>query len=267
MKIKDRIKELRRVPAKDLAPNPRNWRTHPVQQRDALKGVLAEIGWAGAALARELEDGTLQLIDGHLRAETVPDGDIPVLILDVTEEEANLLLATYDPLTGMAEADSEILGKLLAGLSAEHEAIVTMLSGLAEDNGIDLFSDGAVVDDDRYTSKIAIPVYEPKGDKPPLSDLIDRSKTERLIANINTANIPEDVKIFLRLAAERHTAFHFGRIAEFYCHASQELQELMEQSGLVIIDFDKAIENGFVHLTDRLGKLADLEAAEFDDEE
>lgn len=45
MKIRDRIVELVRVPASELVPNPKNWRTHPTAQADALKGVLAEVGW------------------------------------------------------------------------------------------------------------------------------------------------------------------------------------------------------------------------------
>ena len=72
MKIRDRIKELRRVSAGQLRPNPGNWRSHPQQQRDALRGVLAEIGYADALLARELPDGSLELIDGHLRAKPRP---------------------------------------------------------------------------------------------------------------------------------------------------------------------------------------------------
>src|SRR3972149_5815743 len=79
MQIRDRIKELRRVRASDLKPNPRNWRTHPSGQQDALRGVLAEVGYADALLARELADGTLMLIDGHLRAEPTPDAVVPVL--------------------------------------------------------------------------------------------------------------------------------------------------------------------------------------------
>src|SRR4029079_15258456 len=73
MHIRDRIKELRRVRAADLRPNPRNWRVHPPAQQDALRYLLAEVGYADALLARELDDGTLLLIDGHLRAETTPD--------------------------------------------------------------------------------------------------------------------------------------------------------------------------------------------------
>lgn len=78
MKIRDRIRELRRVPASELLPNPKNWRTHPKAQQDALRGVLAEVGMADAVLARELPDGSLMLIDGHLRAETAADAKVPV---------------------------------------------------------------------------------------------------------------------------------------------------------------------------------------------
>jgi hypothetical protein len=84
MKIKDRIRELRRVKASDLVPNPRNWRVHPKEQTAALKGLLQEIGYAGALLARELPDGKLMLIDGHLRRDTTPTSIVPVLVLDVT---------------------------------------------------------------------------------------------------------------------------------------------------------------------------------------
>jgi hypothetical protein len=55
MFIRDRIRELRRVPAGQLRPNPKNWRTHPPAQRDALKGLLAELGYCDALLVRELE--------------------------------------------------------------------------------------------------------------------------------------------------------------------------------------------------------------------
>src|SRR5258707_2226606 len=102
--IRDRIRELRRVPARDLLRNPRNWRRHPGEQAAALRGILQEVGYADALLARETPDG-LMLIDGHLRAETTPDQVVPVLILDVTEEEADKILLTLDPLAGLATVD------------------------------------------------------------------------------------------------------------------------------------------------------------------
>lgn len=135
MKIRDRIKAFRRVPASELLPNPKNWRTHPQAQRDALRGILAEIGFAGACLARETPEG-LMLIDGHLRAEEAPDAKIPVLILDVSESEADKLLACLDPMAAMAEADAAKLDSLLREIDTESEALAGMLTELAEENGI-----------------------------------------------------------------------------------------------------------------------------------
>ncbi len=125
MQIRDRIKELRRVRAADLRPNPRNWRLHPPAQQDALRGVLAEVGYADALLARELPDGTLMLIDGHLRAETTPDAVVPVLVLDVDEAEADKILLTHDPLAGMATVSQEHLQALLAEVQTESAAVAS----------------------------------------------------------------------------------------------------------------------------------------------
>jgi hypothetical protein len=132
VKIRDRIKELRRVPAGQLCPNPRNWRTHSDAQRNALQGVLAQVGYAGALLARELPDGSLELIDGHLRAETTPDATVPVLVLDVNEEEANLILATHDPLAGMAGVAHETLEALLAEVHTDNPAVQAMWDELSK---------------------------------------------------------------------------------------------------------------------------------------
>lgn len=131
MQIRDRIKQLRRVPAAQLRPNPKNWRIHPPEQQDALRAVLAEIGYAGALLARELDDGSLELIDGHLRADTTPDMTVPVLVLDLTSREADKLLAFYDPLAGLAVPNSEAFQNLLAQIPVEGPALQNMLNGIA----------------------------------------------------------------------------------------------------------------------------------------
>lgn len=131
MKVRDRIKAFKRVPANQLLPNPKNWRTHPQAQQDALRGVLAEVGMADACIARELPDGSLMLIDGHLRAETVADAKVPVLILDVTEEEADKLLVTLDPLAAMADSDSDKLQELLKGVATDNDALRQMMQETA----------------------------------------------------------------------------------------------------------------------------------------
>ena len=134
MQIRDRIKELRRVPASQLQPNPLNWRTHPRRQQDALRGILAEVGYADALLARETPVGGLMLIDGHLRAETTPDALVPVLILDVDEAEAAKILATLDPLAAMAQADAGRLDRLLREVETKNEALQELLTRLADEH-------------------------------------------------------------------------------------------------------------------------------------
>ena len=148
MKLRDRIRELRRVPASELRPNPKNWRTHLKAQADALKGVLAEIGIADAVLARELPDGSLMLLDGHLRLETMADQILPVLVLDVDEAEGDKVLATLDPLAAMAEADSAKLDAILREVDTGSPELQQMLADLAEEAGLYQDGDKEIVEDE-----------------------------------------------------------------------------------------------------------------------
>jgi ubiquinone/menaquinone biosynthesis C-methylase UbiE len=131
--IKNRIKELRQVKASELLTNPRNWRRHPVGQAEALRGALTEIGYADALIAYETPEG-LMLIDGHLRAETTPDMEVPVLVTDLDEEEANKLLMTLDPLSAMASADTDIFDTLRQITTVENDALQEMLGAITDGN-------------------------------------------------------------------------------------------------------------------------------------
>jgi len=104
----------------------------------------------------------------------------------------------------------------------------------------------------KYTKKIETPIYEPSHAAPHLLELCDATKTRRLLSEIDAADIPEDEKRFLRMAAWRHAVFHYEKIADYYAHATLATQRLMEESALVIVDFDAAIERGFVRLCDEI---------------
>ena len=133
--VRDRIVELRRVRAGDLAENPRNWRRHPERQRRALRAMLEEVGFADAILARERADGVLEIIDGHLRKSMDPEMVVPVLLLDVDEEEADKLLASLDPLASLAVADPEPLADLLASMDTRSENLRVLLAKIATEAG------------------------------------------------------------------------------------------------------------------------------------
>jgi len=132
MNWKDRVKEFRRVPASELKANPKNWREHPAEQRKALGGVLDEVGIAGALLARETDDG-LELIDGHLRTEMDDATEWPVLILDVDEAEADVLLASIDPIGALASRNDAALTDLIASIKTDNAALGEMLESMAKD--------------------------------------------------------------------------------------------------------------------------------------
>ena len=118
------------------------------------------------------------------------------------------------------------------------------------------FSLDDLTEDETYTRKIEPPTYEPtEGTAPGIDELYDKSKYDDLLRYIDNADIPQEVADFLRMAATRHIVYDYGRIAEFYAHQPKEIQELMESSALVIIDYDKAVDNGFVKLTNELETL------------
>jgi DNA modification methylase len=159
MQIRDRVRELRRLRAGDLTPNPKNWRTHPKAQADALRGILAEVGYADALLARELPDGSLILVDGHLRAETTPDQEVPVLVLDINEAEADKLLLSLDPLAALAETNAVALDALLREVDTGSEGLQQMYADLAE--AAELYQDEKEVVEDEVPEPPVDPITKP----------------------------------------------------------------------------------------------------------
>lgn len=110
-----------------------------------------------------------------------------------------------------------------------------------------------------YTKAINIPQYTPSDVKPPVESLVDYQKYGKLLAEIDKSDVTEEEKKFLRFAAARHLVFHYSVIADYYAHATPEMQRLMEKSALVILDIDDAIANGYVKLSKDIRKI--LEAS------
>ena len=142
----DRVVELRRVPADTIRPNPWNWRLHPQNQSDALVEMLGEIGFAGALIARETPEG-LELIDGHLRQEVAGSEVVPVLVVDMNDEEVRRLLATLDPIGAMAQTDVIALTALLDTLEVDGESTRAMLDMLTEAEEAEDILDGVTLPD------------------------------------------------------------------------------------------------------------------------
>lgn len=112
-------------------------------------------------------------------------------------------------------------------------------NGVADDNS-----------DNNYERKIVAPIYEPQDGDISIGDCYDTSKTDSLISAIeDSPDLDEPTKAFLKVAAYRHVKFNYEKVADFYAKAPEEVQRFMEDSALVIVDIDKAIEDGFVKIS------------------
>lgn len=114
-------------------------------------------------------------------------------------------------------------------------------------------------DDTKYSRAIRVPQYEPSIDKPEISSLYNTEKYNKLVARIKKSSVSEEEKKFLMFAASRHIVFTYSKIADYYANSDKEMQELMEESALVILDMDDAIANGYVVLSEKMQQLIDEE--------
>ena len=245
------IVEYGTKPADQFQANPRNPRRHPQRQRDAVHDSLERVGWIAPVIENRR---TGNLLDGHERVwqALATNSEVPYVLVDVAEADEAFVLATFDPIGALAEIDAAAFADVLRDVDTGSAAIQEMLAAMAEEAGID-WGQLAEPEEQLYSRKIEAPIYEPTGQKPHVSQLYDSSKTERIVSAIErTESLSEDNKAFLLAAAQRHTVFNFSKIAEYYAHADAPLQELMEESGLVIIDIGRAIELGFVRLTEAI---------------
>lgn len=115
-----------------LLANPSNWRIHPKHQQDALSAVLDNVGWVQRVIVNRT---TGHIVDGHLRVSLAisrNEAEVPVVYVDLTEDEELTVLATIDPLSAMAATDSAKLAELLASVQTDDAALEAVLKNIGE---------------------------------------------------------------------------------------------------------------------------------------
>ena len=197
------------------------------------------------------------IVAGHTRlkaAEKLGLEEVPTIVADDLNEEQIKAFRLAD--NKVSEFSQWDLGKL--------EEELNNITGVdMEDFGFinDNFDDIEIENQENpYTMKVKIPQYEMHGEMPEIFELINTSKTNELLDRIEKSNVSDEQKIFLKQAAQRHLQFDYSKIAEYYAHQDKEMQELMEDSALVIIDINDAIANGYVELSSTLEEMLRDEA-------
>lgn len=241
----------------ELKPNPKNPNTHPQNQIELLSKIIMANGWRERIIVSNLSG---MIVKGHGRYKAAIKAglnEVPVEYQDYENREAEIKdLIADNKIAELSEVDDEVAADLMRSLDNFTPYLSTDLSGFGygEDSLEILFPELSNTPRAKYSRNIEAPIYTPRGDKPVAADLFDDTRTIELIMEIEVSNLHKDIKEFLIIAARRHTVFHYDRIAEFYAHAGKALQALMENSGLVIIDFSRAIELGYVKLSEEIAK-------------
>lgn len=226
------------------------YENNPRDNTKAIKEVAKSIKEFGFKNPIIIDNHNI-IVAGHSRLKAAKDlglKEVPTIkATDLTDKQIKAFRIADNKVSEYAEWD-------MAMLEEEMEDLENVFTGFEiEDFEIGDFEDE---EDNPYTKKVQTPTYEPKEEQaPPLNVLVDKYKAEELEEEIKASNLNEDEKEFLLTASKRHLKFNYSNIAEYYAHANKEMQDLMEKSALVIIDYDKAIEYGYVKLSKSIEEL------------
>jgi len=243
----------------ELANDPANARKHDERSIESIKASLLRFGQQKPIVVDE--NNVVRAGNGTLEAaRQLGWSKIAVVMTDLRGDELKAFAIADNRTADLSYWDPDRLLEQLNEFSLENEELLKAVS-FTEKEIFDLMNEGNEDEaglgvSEKYTRKIAVPIYEPRGERPELSEIVDRSRVEALVAEIDGAvGVSDAEKEFLRHAAERHAVFNYEMIADYYANASPECQRLMEASALVLIDFDQAIERGYTDLADEIAGL------------
>jgi hypothetical protein len=238
----------------ELIPYVNNSRKHSDKQVAQIAASIKEFGWTNPILV----DGDNGIIAGHGRlmaARKLGMTEVPTIELsDLSESQKKAYVIADNNLALNADWDEALLKielENLKNLSFDLDILAfddEFLTNLLDENEDE---------ENMYTQKVDIPTYEPSEIKPNVKDLYDDSKAFDLIDKIKASKLPQAEKDFLMLTAGRHVMLNFQLIADYYAHSERPVQQLMEDSALVIVDLDNAIANGWVNLSKKLDDIYD----------
>lgn len=119
------------MPASEILAHPLNAHQHPLDQRAAQTAAFDEVGWVARVV---ISKRTGRLVDGHMRVELAAErGEaVPYDMVDLSEDEERVVLATMDTITSMATFDPSMMGVVTDGLDMP-DALAAALDGFGYD--------------------------------------------------------------------------------------------------------------------------------------
>lgn len=108
--------------------------------------------------------------------------------------------------------------------------------------------------------KISDFIYEPKGQKPIISDCVDTTEMDGVLERLKAVKgITKEERRVLEICAYRFARIDFSKMAEYYAQSGKAMQAAMEDNFLVLIDFNAARERGYIKMVEKLAELCNIE--------
>ena len=236
---------------------------NPRNNNDAVDKVAASIKEFGFKVPIVIDKDNV-VVTGHTRllaSKKLGLQEVPCVIADdLSPAQIKAFRIADNKVSEYAQWDEDMLKvelEELEEMSFDLDSVSIDFSDF--DMALDLedTEEGQEQEENIYTKEINIPQYEITGECPKLEELVNEEKTKSLIERIEKSDIPNDIKEFLIKASYRHLAFNYQNVAEYYAHADKEVQELMEESALVIIDYNDAIRNGYVQIKKAIDSIVE----------
>jgi len=264
--------KIKKLPMSELINaeyNPRKDLQESSPEYQKIKKSIDEFGYVEPIIVNEnCENNKYRIVGGHQRVKVLNDlgyTDIDCVIVGLDETKEKALNVALNKISG--EWDNQKLYEVLKDFG-EDDFLLTGFDNHEfkdlekefknfENSNDSSESSNENDNNERYTNKIDIPDYIPKLEEaPPINDLVSTDRANELINKVDkSSNIDQNLKDFLKLAANRFVVFNYENIAEFYCHQNKEVQNLMEDLALIIIDYEKAIANGLVDFSKKINEL------------
>lgn len=255
MNIRPEIQHLA-TPIDEITTHPKNVRQGDV---GAISHSLVSHGQYRPIVVQKSTGNILAGNHTYLAAKALGWSSIAATFVDCDDEQALRILLVDNRTTDLATYDNGALIDLLKDLNST----AIGLDGTAFDgNDLDqLITDLQFKDEPEqespYSQNTRAPIYEIVGECPRFDEMLDKTKYNQLIEQINESEASDELKQFLRFAATRHLVFNYSKVAEMYPHLSEADQELFEHSALIIIDFEQAIELGFAAFESAMQQMAE----------
>ena len=235
------------VPTEELIPYANNAKIHTNEQIDQIAASIEEFGFNDPVAVWDSPEGT-EIVEGHGRviaAKKLGLETLPIIRLDhLTDGQRRAYTHVHNQLTMNTGWDLDKLEIDLEGLDFDFG-----------DFGFDLdLEDEPEELREEYSQNVGTVEYEPKDTSWEVSELysFDAERTARIRGLIDAIE-DEELKSFLEIRLQWFCEFNFARIADYYAYqATPEEQRAFEALGLVLLDRDQLIANGFADLLETL---------------